>query len=366
MSFRHLCKVRALVALTCLPFSFVFAAPAVAQASAGAVALSAEQARALGVRTSVVASAETVDVGAHARVVFKPGAQSVVAAPYAGMVPRVLVAVGETVRPGQPLATFLSPQLFDARRALAEADSQSRLAQQALARDRSLYEDGIIAASRWQATQARAAEAAAMARARRAEMSSAGVVFSAGGEEAQLVASHRGLISEVNAVPGARVEGASPLFRIVDPDALELDLLLGRDLPVPSAGERVDIGQRGASGTVVGVAPAGDGATGTRVRASLDRRGDLRVGESVSVTLKLRSRERPGAPARVRVPAAAVAYWRGVPGVFIATDKGFRFQSVTLEGADEANAVIRANLPAGTRVAVAGIGALKGLLAGDQ
>ncbi len=230
MSFRHLYRVRAWIALTYLSFSHV----AVAQVAAQAVPLSAEHARALGVRTSAVSAAETLDVGTHARVVSKLDAQYVVAAPYPGIVPRVLVAIGQTVRPGQPLASFPSPQLFDARRALAEANSQARLAQQALVRDRSLYEDGIIAASRWQATQARATEAAAMARARRAEMASAGVVFSGAGEEAQLVASHRGIVSEVNAVPGTRVEGAAPLFRTVDPDALELDLLLGRDIPVPS------------------------------------------------------------------------------------------------------------------------------------
>ncbi|CAG9186143.1 efflux RND transporter periplasmic adaptor subunit [Cupriavidus pinatubonensis] len=362
MSFRHLRRVRAWIALTCLLLLHI----AVAQAAAQAVPLSAEHARALGVRTSAVSAAETVDVGTHARVVFKPGAQYVVAAPYAGIVPRVLVAIGQTVRPGQPLAGFLSPQLFDARRALAEANSQGRLAQQALVRDQSLYDDGIIAASRWQATQARAAEAAAMAKARRAEMASSGVVFSAAGDEAQLVAAHGGIVSEVNAVPGARVEAATPLFRIVDPDALELDLLLGRDVPVPAPGERVEVPQRDAAGTVVGVAPAADGTAGIRVRASLDRRGDLRVGESVNVTLKLRSKDGKGTAGRVRIPAAAVAYWQGVPGVFVATDKGFRFQRVTLEGMDEASAVVRGNLPAGTRVAVAGIGALKGLLAGDR
>ncbi len=131
-------------------------------------------------------------------------------------------------------------------------------------------------------------------------------------------------------------------------------------------GEQVEVARRDAAGTVVGVAPAGNGTAGMRVRASLDRRGDLRAGESVNVTLKLQSREGKGTSGRVRVPAAAVAYWHGAPGVFVATDKGFRFQPITLEGLDEANAVVRGNLPAGGRVAVAGIGALKGLLAGDQ
>jgi hypothetical protein len=238
--------------------------------------------------------------------------------------------------------------------------------QQSLARDKALYDDGIIAASRWQATQARAVEANAMAKARRAELASAGIAFTGSGGDAQLVASRSGVVSEVNAVPGARVDAAAPLFRIVDPAALELDLLVGRDVPVPAPGDRIEIAQRGAGGTVIGVAPSGDGTAGVRVRASLERRGDLHAGESVNVTLKLRGSAGAGGSGLVRVPAAAVVYVHGVPGVFVATDKGLRFQDVAVASTDDAIAVVRATLPAGARVAVAGVGALKGLLAGEQ
>ncbi|WP_454766445.1 efflux RND transporter periplasmic adaptor subunit [Cupriavidus campinensis] len=360
MSLKRFLMAGAWIASAVIPFEL----PA-AEVAAQTVSLSAEQARALGVRTSPIAASTNLAVGTHARVVFTPDAQYVVAAPYAGMVQRVLVSVGQAVRPGQALAIFASPQLYEASRALTEANSQARLAQQSLARDKSLYDDGIIAASRWQATQARAAEAAAMARARRAELASAGITFAGPGGEAQMIASRGGIVSEVNAVPGMRVDSASPLFRIVDPAALELDLLVGTDVPVPSLGERVTVPQRGASGTVIGVAPSGDGTAGVRVRASLAQRGDLRAGESVGVTLTLRGSTGAGA-SRVRVPAAALAYLRGTPGVFVATGTGFRFQGVAVDSTDEASAVVRGNLPAGTRVAVAGIGALKGMLAGEQ
>ena len=336
-----------------------------AEVAAKAVSMSAEQARALGVRVSPVPASPNLEVGTHARVVFKTDAQYVIAAPYAGIVQRVLVSVGQAVRPGQAVAIFASPQLYEASRALTEANSQAHLAQQSLARDRALYDDGIIAASRWQATQARAVEATAMARARRAELASAGITFAGPGGEAQMIASRGGIVSEVNAVPGMRVDSASPLFRIVDPAALELDMLVGRDVPVPSPGERVNVPQRGASGTIIGVAPSGDGTAGVRVRASLSKRGDLRAGESVGETLTLRGANGAGA-SRVRVPAAALAYVQGTSGVFVATDKGFRFQAVTVDSTDEASAVVHGNLPAGTRVAVSGIGALKGLLAGEQ
>ncbi|MGT2492497.1 hypothetical protein ACU4GD_23125 [Cupriavidus basilensis] len=72
------------------------------------------------------------------------------------------------------------------------------------------------------------------------------------------MAGRAGLIAEVNAVPGTRVDGAAPLFRIVDPTALELDLLVGRDMPAPTGGERVEVRRRGATGKVAGVVPASD------------------------------------------------------------------------------------------------------------
>lgn len=339
-------------------------------ADAPAVSLSPEQARMLGVRFEPVQPAARLEVATHARVVLRPDAQAVVAAPYAGAVPRVLVAVGQTVRAGQAVAAFASPQLYEARRALAEAESQSRLARQALARDQSLYDDGIIAASRWQATQARAAEAAAMAQARRAELASSGVVLA--GNEAQLLAPRAGVVTEVLVVPGARVEASAPLVRVADPQALELDLLVGRELPLPVMGDGVRVAARGAQGQVAGVAPVGDGSAGMRVRVALAKPGDLRLGESVTATLVLADASPAADPAgggpgaRLRVPAAALVHWQGQTGVFVATDHGVRFAPLTVESGDEAVAVVRAALPAQARIAVSGIAALKGLLAGGQ
>jgi len=357
---------RPLFAAACAAMAVLVASTACAQS----LPLSAAQVQALGLRFAAVSRADELDVGASARVVLKPDAQYVVAAPYSGMVPRVLVSIGQTVRAGQPLATFASPQLYEAGRALTEARSQAALAGQALARDRNLHDDGIIAASRLQASQARATEAAAMVRARDAEMAAAGIVFAPRTGEPQLVAGRPGLIAEVNAVPGVRVDGATPLFRIVDPTALELDLLLGRDVPAPHGGERVEVRARGAAGSVAGVVPVSDGTAAVRVRVVLDRRGSLQAGESVSVSLRLRDGAGAGAGAsgapRVRVPAAALTYWKGAPGVFVQGKDNARFQPVTVESVDEAAATVRGPLPAGSRVAVSGIGALKGMLDGGQ
>lgn len=338
-----------------------------ADAACACADLPPAQARALGVRFEAVAPAARLEAGVHARVVLRPDAQTVVSAPYAGAVPQVLVAVGQNVRAGQSVASLASPQLLEARRALAEAESQARLARQSLARDKALYEDGIIAASRWQATQARAFEASAMAEARRAELDASGVALH--GNEARLRAPRAGVVTEVMVMAGARVESAAPLVRIADPSALELDMLLGREVPLPSAGDTVRVPARAASGQVIGVAPVGDGSAGMRVRAALARAGDLRVGESVNAVLELAQSPADagnGADARLRVPAAAVIHWQGKSGVFVATAKGVRFEPVQVLAGDEAFATVLASLPAQARIAVSGLAALKSLLGGGE
>ncbi|KAI3590762.1 hypothetical protein D9X30_4247 [Cupriavidus sp. U2] len=359
MSFRRRLALAAFAvsALTCI-----------APVQARTLALTAAQAQALGIRFAAAENAAHMEIGATARVVLRPDAQFVVAAPYPGMVSQVLVAIGQSVKKGQPLALFASPQMFEATRALAEARSQAALSQLALKRDRQLHDDGIIAGSRWETTQARAREAAATVRAREAEMAAAGIGVSPRGD-ARMVAGRDGLVAEIHAVPGTRVDASAPLFRIVDPDALELDLLVGRDVPTIRGGERVEVRQRGAAGKVAGVVPSSDGTGSVRIRATLDARGSLQAGESVGVVIHLGAAT-GGATGqsgvRLRVPVAALTYTQGKAGVFVAVKDGVAYYPVTVDATDDAFATVRGVLPADARVAVTGIGALKGMLVGGQ
>lgn len=363
MSFRR-CFALATVAVPAL----VWFAPAQART----LPLSSTQAQALGVRFAPAENAARLEIGANARVVLRPDAQYVVAAPYPGMVSQILVAIGQPVKKGQPLAAFASPQMFEASRALTEARSQAELAQLALKRDRQLHDDGIIAGSRWETTQAHAREASAMVRAREAEMAAAGIVVGPKGE-ARMVAGRDGLIADIQAVPGTRVDASAPLFRIVDATALELDLLVGRDVPAVRGGERVEVRQRGVIGKVAGVVPTSDGTGAVRVRVTLDQRGNLQAGENVGVVIHLGTAANAGpnqagagAATRFRVPLAALSYAQGKAGVFVAVKDGVVYQPVEVDAMDDAFATIRGALPANAKVAVTGLGALKGLLVGGQ
>ena len=57
------------------------------------------------------------------------------------------------------------------------------------------------------------------------------------------------------------------------------------------------------------------GKRGVGALEFLPRRGNLRAGENINVTLVLRgATEGSGAHGRVRIPAVALVYWQGVPG----------------------------------------------------
>lgn len=360
MFFRH-CLALTAIAASALVCALAFAPPA----RAATLALNASQAQALGVRFAVAENANALEVGVSARVVLRPDAQYVVAAPYPGMVSQIFVAIGQPVKKGQALAAFASPQMFEASRALSEARSQADLAQLALKRDRQLHDDGIIAASRWESTQARAREASAMLRAREAELGAANLSLNAKGE-ARMVAGRDGLVAEIHAVPGTRVDAAAPLFRVIDPTALELEMLVGRDLPAIRGGERVEVRQRGASGKVAGVVPSSDGTGALRVRVKLDQRGSLQAGDNVAATIHLGEGSSAQTGTRLRVPMSALAWVQGKPGLFVAVDNGVAWLPVTIDSSDDASAIVHGALPAKANVAVAGLAALKGLLLGGR
>ncbi|QBP14288.1 efflux RND transporter periplasmic adaptor subunit [Cupriavidus metallidurans] len=353
-------------------FSCYFARTAIAASAlivvvpvqARTLPLNSAQAQALGVKFTAAENADKLEVGASARVVLRPDAQYVVAAPYPGMVSQIQVAIGQNIKKGQPLASFASPQMFEASRAVTEARSQADLAQLALKRDKQLHDDGIIAGSRWEITQARSREAQAMLRAREAEMAAAGIAVGPKGE-VRLVAGRDGVVADIQAVPGTRVDASTPLVKIVDPAAVELDLLVGRDQPAVKGGERVEVQNRGAVGKVEGVVPVSDGTGALRVRASLAQRGNLQAGENVSVTIQLAAAGGKQA-SRVKVPLSAITYVKGKAGIFVSAKDGVSYRSVTVDAMDDAFATVHGDIPNQARVATAGLGALKGMLVGAQ
>lgn len=172
-----------------------------------------------------------------ARVAFREGSYSVLAAPLAGRVTQVHVNSGDRVKTGDPLVTLSCPEASSARSALATAEAELREARAALERETNLLKQGVgterdrlaaeIKLASEQAEYQRAAETARF-------------VGSGQGGVVVLRAPLAGVVLSRRATMGAAVSaGGDPLVEIGDPSALWiLAEVFERDLPLIRIGLR--------------------------------------------------------------------------------------------------------------------------------
>ena len=246
-----------------------------------------------------------------------------VATPFVGRVMEILVQPGTTVKAGQPLAMLTSPDYGVAQADARKAAADSAVAGKALARQRELYQAGVIAQKDLEQSQADNARAAAdLARTQAALR-----MYGAGGGDGvnqrfALRSPIEGLVVERNINTGMEVrpdqQPSSPLFLITDPstlwaqlDAAEADLGLfkpGINVQLTSAaypGETF-------TGTVVKIADYVDPSSrSVKVRLAVPN-ADRRLKAEMFVTAKVQAASFQG----IAVPSKAV---------FLADNKNYVF-----------------------------------------
>jgi cobalt-zinc-cadmium efflux system membrane fusion protein len=341
------------------------------QSAPVALAISAKQQASLGVQVASVQASTQGQVLASATVVTPPGKEITVSAPYAGQISRLLVGVGDNVKAGGSLANFTSPLLGDARRLLTEASLDYKTASAAAQRDQAMFDEGIIPAVRLQLSRAKQEAAKSLLQSREAELAASGMRFegdNAGYATGVLKSPLSGTVLEAFASVGQRVEAGAVLFRLADASQLQLDLQLSTDkAALLQPGDEVSIPARQAKAKIIGVSRAVDASQSAHARALVHTKGTLQVGELLSVTVHNKAN---ATQAKLEnqwlVPSRAVTQWRGRPWVFVADAQGFVAQPVrVLSGSDDMS-LIDARLPAGAKVAVSGIAALRALLQKDE
>lgn len=308
--------------------------------------VSAAQRSQADIRVAVLsAQGSAAPLRANGRAVAPNALQSVVVAPVAGVVTRLLSDVPATVRRGRPLAQLTSREGLELQRDLAQADAQAQFTAQRVKRDEQLVQEGIVPRSRLEDSRAQHAQALAMASERRRSARMAGL--SADGAHVELRAPMDGDLVEQMAQPGERLDVGAPIFRLVGRGALWFDMSLPPEQSRQvRAGDAVQVDGCTGAGKVrtIGGAVASMSQTVT-VRAELPA-GCLRPGQYAAAAIA------PGAGA-VGVPEDAVVLREGRRYVFVERD-----------GAFVPTALDEGPLPAGTRVAVSGLATLKAVWLG--
>ena len=355
-----------------IPFFLISCAATAAEPAPAisSIPLSAVQAKTLGVETqALMAAGAGLDDGLPALVQVPNEQLRIVAAPLAGLIVQLNVAAGQSVKKGQPLARLASPSLLAVERDYIQAGQQAQLAAQAARRDEQLFAEGIIAESRYQTSRSTHQQAAVALNARRQELRLAGVSDSALASlqknqslpgEVVILAPIDGVVLELSAQPGQRVEAASPLFRIGKLSPLWLDIQVPATMASKlQEGVPVLVPSVGGSGKVINIGrQINPGSQTISVRARLDT-GTKRLlpGQMVEAMLSI-----PADSAAFRVALSSVVYVDGKAFVFVAEADGFRPLAVkATPQADQRVLLESPALNANTSIAVKGLASLKSI-----
>ncbi len=348
--------------------NFVFLAHACALAFAAGSAFAAEvlpltaaQKTRLGIVVAeALAPADAPALAFQARVVLPPSSVRVVAAAGAALVTQLHVQAGDTVKRGAPLVTLSMPGLAEAKNALTQARLRAELAGRNAARDRKLFDEGLIAEARLRTTESEAQSAHAGLAAAQAALALLGQ-GTVSGSAITLTAPMAGAVTESMAEPGLRVDAGVALMKLADVSKLALEIPLS-----PAQARQVEVGQAvtvsgsQARGRIVALLPQLNAAQSVLARASLaDPQKLLRPGQSVQAAI-VGVRSAKG----LTVPSGALVWKVNVPHVFVETAQGFAPTPVQLVRQNASQAEL-AGLAAGSRVAVRGVAALKAQWLGE-
>jgi membrane fusion protein, heavy metal efflux system len=332
----------------------------------------------LGVTLDVPRIVTEIEIATGPAVVTVPPArEAVVTSTVGGVLSRVLVAEGDYVSAGQPLAELVSSELLELQREYIEAGLATDLARAQLNRDRGLSADGIIADRRVQESEAAERAATTTLDQIRQQLLLAGMSQSELTRLLQtrelsstltLKAPFAAFVVEQLSALGARVDALDPVYHIADLSELWLELHVPQEksdqikagMPIVAATAAGNI-----EGQVSQVGRVADAASQTiLVRGRIDNPDPtLRVGQYL--------------PSRVlgividgrtahAVPSAAVVRMDDAAYVFGVHDNQIAAVPVEIISEDGINTYVRGDLLAGGQIAVGGVASLKSVWVSKQ
>lgn len=326
---------------------------AAAETTEGVITLSNKQISEAGIQLAAVRSGAAVELVFPATVAASPTASARIDARASGVVRSVGKTLGDYVSRGETVARIesadaaaLASQVSTARARVSELSA-------AYERERRLFEENVTARQDLESAQANLSVARSELQRAQAAVAAAGV--SGDGRSLAVTSPLAGRITAAPIVLGAFVEAGEELYRVVDPNGLQIEVAL------PSAeASRIQPGDEA-------VLLVGDGREiGARVRSvtpSLDPES-----RSATAVLSLsrgvpglqpgaflQARIRPSGEIdrdRIAVPEDAIQVVEGRDVVFVRTKTGFQARDVELGTRSAGQVTILSGLQEGWRIAV--------------
>ncbi|NCP22524.1 MAG: efflux RND transporter periplasmic adaptor subunit [Erythrobacter sp.] len=326
----------------------------------GVITLSEEQISEAGIQLASVRSGAAVELVFPATVAASPTASARIDARASGVVRSVGKTLGDYVSRGETVARIESADAAALASQVSAARARVNELSAAYERERRLFEENVTARQDLESAQANLSVARSELQRAQAAVAAAGV--SGDGRSLAVTSPLAGRITAAPIVLGAFVEAGEELYRVVDPNGLQIEVAL------PSAeASRIQPGDEA-------VLLVGDGREiGARVRSvtpSLDPES-----RSATAVLSL-SRGVPGLQPgaflqarikpsgeidrdRIAVPEDAIQVVEGRDVVFVRTKSGFQTRDVELGTRSAGRVTILSGLQEGWRIAVANAFLLK-------
>ena len=326
------------------------------------VGMSAERIAADGIQVLALAEGGLdAAVPAQATVVATPHGAATLAARADGAIVRINKRLGDPVAAGEVIASIESRDAAAISAERSTAAAKAAAARQALARERKLFDARITARQDLEGAQAEAA--IAEAELRRANSAGAAAGVSGNGRTLAVTSPISGRVTAANATLGAYVTAGSELFRVADPERVEIQAALpAGDAQRVKPGDPAVVETAGGpiSASVRSVTPGLDAESrsATAVLALNGPAPALTPGQA----LRARITPRHGASAvsgRFAAPDEAVQSVNGGEVVFVRTPKGFEPRPVRIGRRGGGQVEIVSGVRAGERIAGKGAFLLK-------
>ena len=319
--------------------------------------------QALGQATSDVKLALTLQGQAQ----WSPESKVVLTSPVAGIVQQVLVQPLAEVDFHSPVLAIHSPDLIQIQNDIFQIRAQLQLASQNLARERSLYAEGIIAEKRVQEAQNVVQRLNIDLSAKQRMLQFMGGRSSHGLNPVVYVKSPaRGIVESLQVSAGQYVETGAVLGQLVNSD-LPLQLMLQAplaDSKYIQIGDLVKVEGCEITGQVQKIAPAlSDNTQSQNVLVQMNAKDNcLKVQQFVKANIQSHN---PTTKTAWVLPSTALTLKDNKYFIFIKNQNGFVAMPVELVGANQQQShVIGNTLKPGTQVAVSGVERLKAVWSG--
>jgi cobalt-zinc-cadmium efflux system membrane fusion protein len=331
-----------------------------------ALEMDAARIQAAGIVLAPVGSGSlSAEIVAQGTVVGTPQGEAVLAARADGVVSRVSLRLGDSVRAGQTVALIESREASAIAAERATAQARLTAARQAMAREQRLFDAQITARQELEAAQTALAEAEAESR--RTSSAAMAARVSSDGRSTAVVSPISGRVTASNATLGSFVTAGTELFRVANASQIEVQASVSAlDAARIGVGDRATISlpEGDVQATVRSITPGVDAESrSATVLLNVSGVGGLRPGQAIAVRIYTRDAQNAGG---ISVPEEAIQTVEGREVVFVRTAQGFAATPVIVGQRSGGRAQITSGLTAGQVVATRNAFLLKAALGAGE